>query len=152
VAVVEGSYHLSRGRRSSLSSVGTTSLECSVFECGQVYSTVRCVAGNVFCSRSSSQRHDSKRTAAHAPKQCLPSARPKLSATNSTLSCVAHEMLSICCVGNLNRIYSIKDPNNMFIQLCIQILIFLVATPRNIEGGHRRYGVNLYLHLQGCNV
>jgi hypothetical protein len=29
----------------SLSSVGTTSLECSVLECGQMYSTVRCVAG-----------------------------------------------------------------------------------------------------------
>jgi hypothetical protein len=83
VAVVEGSYHLSRGRGSSLSSVGTTSLECSVLECGQAYSTVRCVAGNVFCSGSSSRRHDSKRTAAHAPKQCLPSARPKLSATES---------------------------------------------------------------------
>jgi hypothetical protein len=72
------------GRGSSLSSVGITSLKCSVLECGQVYSTVRCVAGNVFCSGSSSQRQDSKRTAAHAPKQCLTSARPKLSATNST--------------------------------------------------------------------
>jgi hypothetical protein len=48
-----------------------------------VYSTIRCVADNVFCSGSSSQRHDSKRTAAHAPKQCLPFMRPKLSATNS---------------------------------------------------------------------
>jgi hypothetical protein len=48
-----------------------------------VYSTVRCVTGNVFCSGSSSQRHDSERTAAHASKQRLPSARPKVSATNS---------------------------------------------------------------------
>jgi hypothetical protein len=85
VAMVEGSYHLSRGQGSSLSCMGTTSLECSVLECGQVYSTVRCVADNVFCSGSTSQRHDSKRTAAHAPKQCLPSARPKLSAANSSL-------------------------------------------------------------------
>jgi hypothetical protein len=44
VAMVEGSYHLSRGQGSSLSSAGNTSLECSVLECGQVYSTVRCVA------------------------------------------------------------------------------------------------------------
>jgi hypothetical protein len=79
VAVVVGSYHLSRGRGSSLSSVGTTTLECSVLECGQYVVSV----GNVLCSGSSSQRHDSKRTAAHAPKQCLPSVRPKLSATNS---------------------------------------------------------------------
>jgi hypothetical protein len=72
------------GPGSSLSSVGTTSLKCSVLECGQTYSTL-CWSPlcNVFCSGSSSQRHDSKRTSAHAPKQCLPSARPKLSATNS---------------------------------------------------------------------
>jgi hypothetical protein len=48
MAVVEGSYHLSRGWGSSLSSVGSASLKCSVLEYGQVYSTVRCVAGNVF--------------------------------------------------------------------------------------------------------
>jgi isoaspartyl peptidase/L-asparaginase-like protein (Ntn-hydrolase superfamily) len=45
VALVEASNHLSRGRGSSLSSVGATSLECNVLECDQVYSTVCCVAG-----------------------------------------------------------------------------------------------------------
>jgi hypothetical protein len=44
VAVVEASYDLSRGGGSSPSSVRTTSLECSVLECGQVYSAIRCVA------------------------------------------------------------------------------------------------------------
>jgi hypothetical protein len=47
LAVVEGSYHLSRsGGGAVLSayvSVGTTSLECSVLECGQVYSTLCCL-------------------------------------------------------------------------------------------------------------
>jgi hypothetical protein len=44
--------------------------------------------GNVFCSGSSSQRQDSKRAAEHAPKEYLPSARPKLSATNSIRNCI----------------------------------------------------------------
>jgi hypothetical protein len=35
LAIVEGSYHLSRSGGSSLVSVGTTSLECSVLNCGQ---------------------------------------------------------------------------------------------------------------------
>jgi hypothetical protein len=101
MAVVEGSYHLSRGRGSSLSRVGTIRLECSVLECGQVYNRVRRVAVNVFCSGSSSQRHDSKRTAAHDPKQCLPSARPKLSATNSKyfpVSCLLQPAQHFSCV------------------------------------------------------
>jgi hypothetical protein len=35
LAMVEGSYHLSWSRGSSLVSVGTTSLECSILKCGQ---------------------------------------------------------------------------------------------------------------------
>jgi hypothetical protein len=54
-------------------SVGTTSLECSVLECGQVYSTERAAVyagvGNVFRSGSSSERHHGKRRASRAAQQ-----------------------------------------------------------------------------------
>jgi hypothetical protein len=91
-------------------SVGTTSLECSVLKCGQVYSTLCCLllgtshsncityctvtvffimscivhiaiviwchalvsVGNVFRSGSSSERHNSKRTASRAQQQRSP--------------------------------------------------------------------------------
>jgi hypothetical protein len=43
LAVVEGSYYLSRSGGSSLVSVGTTSLECRVVKCGQVCSTLCCL-------------------------------------------------------------------------------------------------------------
>jgi hypothetical protein len=74
---------------------GEQSYQCGYLSVWNVvsWSVVRCIVqyvvflvsvGNVFCSGSSSQRQDSKRTAVHAPKQCLLSARPKLSAANST--------------------------------------------------------------------
>jgi hypothetical protein len=84
VAMVEGST-ISRG-------AGGAVLAAWVLPVWNVesWSVVRCIVqyvvsiGNVFCPRSSSQCHNSKRTAVHAPKQCLPSVRPKLSATNNT--------------------------------------------------------------------
>jgi hypothetical protein len=54
-----------------------------VVRCIVQYVVLLASVGNVFWG-SSSQRHDSKRTAAHAQTQCLPSARPKLSAATST--------------------------------------------------------------------
>jgi hypothetical protein len=81
------------------------------------WSVVRCIvqyvvsAGNIFCSESSSQRHNSKRTVAHAPKQCFPSAQPKLSATDSTCARKADAQRGSLLTGFWTRRWLLSKPH-----------------------------------------
>jgi hypothetical protein len=68
LAVVEGSYQLLRGGGGAVLaayvSVGTSSLECSVLECGQVYNTLCCLLYITFANitRTYIQIHSYKYT------------------------------------------------------------------------------------------
>jgi hypothetical protein len=70
LSVVEGSYHLSRSGESSLVSVGTSSLECSVLKCGQVYSMLCCLTIFQDAAFQTGSTHADK-TAPPAPREMV---------------------------------------------------------------------------------
>jgi hypothetical protein len=87
LAVVEGSYHLSRSGGSSLVSVGTTSLECSVLKCGQATQrTIHLTTVQDATFQTGSTHAD--KTAPPAPPEMVwpPLPRLKLRGTNSRWS------------------------------------------------------------------